>query len=87
VTGPVCQSCGAAIIWRVTVDGRRIPLDREPAAAGVVRMLSGAQCLILSKQNAALAQGGGERLWMPHHATCPTRARHQVPRSQLSLEL
>lgn len=84
---PTCQSCGEGILWRVTVDNRRIPLDRFADAQGVVAMIDGQRCRILSKADAEKARAEGAVLWMPHHATCPTASRHRVGRDQMALEL
>lgn len=84
---PTCQSCGQEITWRITTDGRRIPLDPLAHPEGIVRMLDGGTCRILSKVNAAEARANGAQLWMPHHATCPTVERHRVPRAQMALDL
>lgn len=29
-----CKSCGAEIVWALTIAGRRMPVDAKPAAAG-----------------------------------------------------
>lgn len=33
-----CKSCGAPIIWAATDTGKRMPIDRLPAAGGNVRL-------------------------------------------------
>lgn len=81
---PVCQSCGAEVVWRVTVDGRRVPLDPGADPMGVVRRV-GDRVRFLSKKDAEAARAAGEQLLMPHHATCASVERHRVPRAQESL--
>lgn len=82
---PACQSCGAAVLWKVTTDGRRVPVDPSPAPLGVVRVTRG-HAQFLSKDAAAAARAEGEHLYLPHHSSCPSVERHRgIPRSQESL--
>lgn len=69
-----CRSCKRPIRWAVTTKGRRIPLDPEPVAGGNVRLTrssDGDVAEILSGSALDAAKSRLERLFMPHHATCP----------------
>lgn len=34
-----CRSCGAGVFWAETEKGKRMPVDREPAENGNIRLL------------------------------------------------
>lgn len=84
-----CRSCGADIMWVVTTGRGRMPLDAEPAADGNVWIITDGPrsglARALNAREVEQARADGEPLWMPHHATCPGRARHAVPRAQMTL--
>lgn len=70
-----CRSCGAAILWARTKNGKAMPLDAEPTPEGnvvltgeVVPSARGAVpiCEVLAGPDLF-----GAPLRMPHHATCP----------------
>jgi len=63
-----CRSCGAPILWVVTVaSGKRMPLDAEPGPAGNLVLLTGGR---------ARAAEPDDRppLHTSHFATCPQAA-------------
>jgi hypothetical protein len=68
-----CKSCGAEIIWAVTTNGRRIPLDAEPEvdAPGLFRIEIG------GPPPGAFAV---RKLYTSHFATCPNADQHRKPR-------
>jgi len=68
-----CQSCGARMLWCLTVGGKRMPLDEHPAEGGNV----------LIEQSDGIVRGrvltGAEMphtgpAYVPHHRTCPAAA-------------
>jgi hypothetical protein len=75
-----CRSCRAPIRWAVTESGRRLPLDRDPAPDGNVR-LAAAQVrggtpravVVAAEKRPDLA---GE-LYVPHWATCKFADQHR----------
>jgi hypothetical protein len=83
----VCQSCGQIIEWRQQPDGHRVPLDRGQTPLGKVWIDGDGHARFLSNEQQARAVAKGVPLRMPHHATCPQRGRHAVPRAQMALEL
>ena len=71
-----CRSCKASVRWVNTHTGRRMPLDAWPNAEGNVVVQDGLLPgefvgHVLAGADLADARARGERLWMPHHATCP----------------
>lgn len=68
-----CRSCGAPILWAVTVNDRRIPLNATPDPAGRVIRLQGP-----SDPPVVRLARGTERVTMPadqrytaHFVDCP----------------
>lgn len=61
-----CRSCGARVIWTVTENGKRMPVDEAPSADGrFVLELDG---------HAVVAVYGAPAPWTgyaSHFATCP----------------
>jgi hypothetical protein len=71
-----CKSCRAQILWVVTVAGKVMPVDPEPAAAGNVQLLE-TGCRVLSAGALEDARSLGLPLHLSHFATCPTAAQHR----------
>lgn len=65
-----CRSCGAAIIWAKTINGKAIPLDAEPVAGGNVS-LHGGVCRIVGEDIGT---------HVSHFATCPHSKRWRAQR-------
>lgn len=55
-----CRSCGAPIVWGVTSNGKRIPLDAEPEVRFVFQDADDPKKL-----------GGAMKTYQSHFATCP----------------
>ncbi|HEU4619512.1 MAG TPA: hypothetical protein VFV10_15855 [Gammaproteobacteria bacterium] len=66
-----CRSCGAAIIFAPTQNGRQVPLDAE-----------GKRLMVLEQD--ATVPGGRVAVvrvcFTPHFATCPAAAAHRKPK-------
>lgn len=64
-----CAGCGKPILWAVTDNAKRMPLDPEPDPDGNVAVWqdTGRRCRVLLKGEQPTAY---ERLYMPHWATC-----------------
>lgn len=84
---PECRSCGRPIRWGDTVDGGRMPLDAAPTSLGNVFIRDDGRLRTLNALEAERGRAAGAVLWMPHHATCPSRGRHGVSRAQEVLAL
>jgi hypothetical protein len=72
-----CRSCGAPVLWAVTAEGKRMPVDAEPAPAGnlivdqtarpwTVRVVPPDDLLI-----------GDPPRYLSHFATCPHANEHR----------
>lgn len=70
-----CRSCGAEIIWALTVNGIPMPVDASPTADGncVLTPAPGGRVTVevLGPLDLALAGDDHPPLRMAHHATCP----------------
>ncbi len=73
---PKCRSCEAPILWAVTVKGRRIPLDAQPAHDGNIRLEDQGR---FQPPIAIIVTGRIENqtLYKSHFATCPNAANHR----------
>jgi hypothetical protein len=69
-----CKSCGAEIIWAVTENGKRMPLDAQP--------INRPSCFVLNDREdppvAVVAKGPS--VYVSHFATCPNADQHRKPR-------
>ena len=68
-----CQSCGARMLWCLTVGGKRMPLDEHPAEGGNV-LIEQSDGIVRGRvlTGAELPHGGPA--YVPHHRTCPAAA-------------
>lgn len=69
-----CRSCGAPIVWGLTVKKRRMPLDADPQPDGTVVLVGGGgehgedlATVVPAEQR----QNFPGQLRRPHHSTCP----------------
>lgn len=65
-----CTSCGAAIMWCTTLNGKAMPVDLAPVEDGnlvVARMVA---------RPATIFDPPGDR-YVSHFATCPTASEHR----------
>jgi hypothetical protein len=70
----LCRSCGADIVWTLSVKGKRQPIDAEPVAGGTIRIFAGRP--LTNRVVGAVIDlfdetDTGDR-YQPHHMTCPT---------------
>lgn len=67
-----CSSCGAAILWSITPNGKRMPLDEEPVPHGnVIVHTERGQLRAETLKKDDERRESGEPLYLSHHATCP----------------
>lgn len=67
-----CKGCGRPMVWAVTADGKRIPLDPKPAIYMVVAEPGGGDHVCQRAKVPAEVTDGKEALFMvTHFATCP----------------
>lgn len=89
----LCRACKAEMVWALTVKGNRQPFDPEPTEEGtyllehkeqgkppVARHQDAAARETLRRQ--AAARGEPLKLFVPHHATCPSRAQFRKGKSR-----
>jgi hypothetical protein len=68
-----CSTCGAALIWAVTVAGRRIPLDAEPEPYGMYGLVDGKAVSLAGSMMTPAFAGSRHR---SHFETCPQASSH-----------
>jgi hypothetical protein len=74
---PKCRSCEAPILWAETIKGRRIPIDRQPAHDGNIRLEDRGRFVppiahVLTGQiDTQLTR------YRAHFSTCPDAAKHR----------
>lgn len=75
-----CSSCDAPVIWALTTNGKKIPIDFEPALDGNIvlrRRTDGALiALVPGPATVGLEDFHDERR-KSHFATCPNAKRHR----------
>ncbi len=71
-----CRSCGAALIWAVTEQGKRMPLDAEPSEKGNI-LLEGDKAVYVGKARIEKVREAGKPLYLSHFATRPNAKSHQ----------
>lgn len=68
-----CRSCGADIVWALTTNGKRMPVDAEPSAEGNIRLRNAGGHVFAD----VVAPLSHDRLRLSHFATCPSFAKHR----------
>lgn len=66
-----CGSCGAPIVWVLTQNRKRMPMDAEP-----VKMPPG-QYKLASRDDGTIDAYLVNRVWISHFATCPNADQHR----------
>ena len=72
-----CRSCGAPIFWCVTVNGKRIPIDRVPAPDGNVTLSRTKTGDLLAVVHAASFPPPGAKRWQSHFRSCRNAKEHR----------
>jgi hypothetical protein len=86
----VCASCKAPVIWAMTENGKRMPVDAEPVESGTIllshRRLGQPPVAIYQRsmdieelrvQHERSPQEGPLRLFTSHFAHCPNADKHR----------
>lgn len=68
-----CRSCHAPILWAITDNGRRMPVDVGQVDGGNVLLTQGPD----GGHLATVIKADGRRAWTSHFATCPQAAWHR----------
>lgn len=76
-----CRSCGAAIIWSETKNGRLIPLDAVSSLAGLFFVSPGGHAVHVDAKGefAESCRANSSKRYTSHFATCPNAAEHRKP--------
>lgn len=80
-----CRSCGAPIVWTVTMNGKRMPVDLDPVGDVPGAMLfrveedpsNGDLIATFIKSDQRYRE---EELYVSHFATCPQADQHRRTR-------
>jgi len=73
-----CKSCQALVIWCVTKNGNRMPVDAAPVfVPRGFRLHEVGADVVVATYTAAPRRG--ERLWVSHFATCRDAAAFRRP--------
>jgi hypothetical protein len=81
-----CRSCGAAVRWAVSVNGKRIPVDDQPVPDGNLVLSDptpGAYAPVAShyvEPEQAPLFGDEPPRFVSHFATCPNADHHRKAR-------
>jgi len=73
----ICSDCQAPILWLLTSNNKRMPVDAapDPKRGNVIRQ--GHQAGVLGKTQADAARAAGTELRTHHALTCPYAGRWQ----------
>ncbi len=63
-----CRSCGALIVWVVTQNGKRMPVDAQPSEKGNLRIDNGVAYVEPAYEGPK---------YLSHFATCKQAAQHR----------
>lgn len=74
-----CRSCGASIVWVVTSNLKKMPVDADPVALPHGFRLTEEDDDDAGAPIATFvaAVPAGERVWQSHFATCPNATQHR----------
>lgn len=73
----ICSSCSLEILWCVTENGKRIPINPEAVEYGGNITIREGLVHVLAKGEISEA---GEKRYRSHFATCKTVASHRKPK-------
>lgn len=69
-----CRSCQAAVLWAVTHNGKRMPVDAEPVEGGNIKLRREGDKVIAEfpgKEHPALFEDNNRARYVSHFSTCP----------------
>lgn len=75
-----CSSCDAPIFWVTYPSGKKAPLNVRPSDDGVVVLDKEIDTAHVTTKVEREALDRTVALYVPHHATCPSVARHRSRR-------
>ena len=71
-----CRSCGAAIIWATTEEGKRIPLNATRVRGYAVEVGSGLGKPMTVARRLGTTGVGDDLFHVSHFTTCPNATEH-----------
>jgi hypothetical protein len=78
----ICSDCQAPILWLLTANDKRMPVDAKPDPQQGNVLRQGDRAGVLGKNQAAAARAAGTELRTHHAVTCPYAARWQKPKGR-----
>lgn len=66
-----CKSCGAKMMWAVTENGKRIPLDLDPVSNGNMILVHGPDRSVVTAHYLKKDEETTEDRYTSHFASCP----------------
>lgn len=72
-----CRSCAAPMIWSVTTNGKRMPVDADPIVVNRGFRLDEEVEGDTPLARFTAAPHAGERLYVSHFSTCPNADQHR----------
>lgn len=74
-----CKSCGAAVIWAKTGNGRAISIDPAQVPGGNIDLIG---------REVVVRKADPRRFgYVSHFTTCPDRDRHRKPKEPVQADL
>lgn len=81
-----CVTCGRDIIWAVTKDGNRIPVDARPVQGGNIilaeKLYGPPVAIILKKKQMEVDELPLELRYVTHFASCPKKKKRSAPAAE-----
>jgi hypothetical protein len=74
-----CRSCGAAVIWCKTANGKTMPVNAEPDPKGNIVINQEGEALLATYLTKALKETLGDITprYTSHFSNCPHAAQHR----------
>jgi len=72
-----CRSCHAPIIWTVTANGKRMPVDADPVGTPRGFRVDESDQDDTPVATFTAAPAIGEKLYQSHFSTCPNADQHR----------
>lgn len=72
-----CGSCSAPVIWAITTQAKKMPVDAEPTSDGNVALEARPVGLPVARVLSTAKQFGRTGLRKSHFATCKFAAQHR----------
>lgn len=72
-----CASCGCAITWEKTINGKSMPVDYEPSADGNLVIRDGVAHVVKVGDQLALGEDSSPERFKSHFATCKFADQHR----------